>query len=49
MVNFDCFEITDRAHSYFRLQIKKAIHINWKNVKRKKQVKHVAYSRRLST
>ena len=27
-VNFDCFEIIDRASSYFRLQIKEAMHIN---------------------
>ena len=29
-VNFDCFEIIDHAYSYFRLQIKEAMHINWK-------------------
>ena len=27
-VNFDCFEIIDCASSYFRLQIKEAMHIN---------------------
>ena len=27
-VNFHCFEIIDRAFSYFRLQIKEAMHIN---------------------
>ena len=27
--NFDCFETIDRAYSYFRLQIKEAMHINW--------------------
>ena len=30
-INFDCFEIIDRASSYFRLQINEAMHINWKN------------------
>ena len=29
-VNSDCFEIIDHASSYFRLQIKEAMHINWK-------------------
>ena len=29
-VNSDCFEIIDCASSYFRLQIKEAMHINWK-------------------
>ena len=27
-VNSDCFEVIDRASSYFRLQIKEAMHIN---------------------
>ena len=40
-VNFDCFEIIDRASSYFRLQIKEAMHINWKKPEIKKQVKHL--------
>ena len=40
-VNFDCFEIIDRAFSYFRLQIKEAMHINWKKPELNKQVKHV--------
>ena len=34
-------EIIDRASSYFRLQIKKAMHINWKKPELDKQVKHV--------
>ena len=29
-VNFDCFEIIDLVSCYFRLQIKKAMYINWK-------------------
>ena len=33
IVNFDCLEIIDRASFYFRLQIKEAMHINWKNPK----------------
>ena len=40
-VNFDCFEIIDCASSHFRSQIKKAMHINWKKLKLKKQVKYV--------
>ena len=40
-VNYDCFEIIDRASSYFRLQIKEAMHINWKKPVLNKQVKHV--------
>ena len=41
-VNFDCFEIIDRASSYyFRLQINEAMHINWKKPELNKQVKHV--------
>ena len=40
-VNSDCFEIVDRASSYFRLQIKEAMHINWKNPEINKHVKHV--------
>ena len=40
-VNSSCFEIIDRASSYFRLQIKEAMHINWKKPELKKQVKHV--------
>ena len=40
-VNSDCFEIIDRASSYFRLQIKEAMHINWKKPELNKQVKHV--------
>ena len=40
-VKSDCFEIIDRASSYFRLQIKEAMHINWKKPKLNKQVKHV--------
>ena len=39
-VNFDCFEIIDRA-SYFRLQTKEAMHIIWKKPELNKQVKHV--------
>ena len=35
-------EIIDRASSYFRLQIKKAMHINWKKTELNKQVKHVS-------
>ena len=30
-ITFDCFEIIDRASSYFRFQINEAMHINWKN------------------
>ena len=41
-VNSDCFEIIDRASSYFRLQIKEAMHINWKKHALNKQVKHVS-------
>ena len=40
-VNFGCFEIIDCASSYFRLQIKEAMHINWKKTELNKQVKHV--------
>ena len=40
-VNFDCFEIIDCASSYFRLQIKEAMHINWKKLELNKLVKHV--------
>ena len=40
-VNSDCFEIIDRASSYFRLQIKEAMYINWKKPELNKQVKHV--------
>ena len=40
-LNFDCFEIIDRASPYFRLQIKDAMHINWKKTELNKQVKHV--------
>ena len=40
-VNFDYFEILDRAFSYFRLQIKEAMHINWKKPELNKQVKYV--------
>ena len=32
-VTFDCFEIIDGASSYFRLQIKEAMHINWKKAR----------------
>ena len=32
-VNFDCFEIIDRSSHYFRLQIKEAMHINWKKTR----------------
>ena len=39
-VNLDCFDIIDPA-SYITLQIKKAMHINWKNPELNKQVKHV--------
>ena len=39
-VNSDCFEIIDRASSYFKLQIKEAMHINWKKPELNKQVKH---------
>ena len=39
-VNLDCFDIIDRA-SYIRLQIKKAMHINWKKPELNKQIKHV--------
>ena len=35
-------EIIDRASSYFRLQIKKAMHINWEKNELNKQVKHVS-------
>ena len=41
IVNSDCFEVIDRASSYFRLQIKEAMHINWKKPELNKQVKHV--------
>ena len=37
----ECFEIIDRASSYFRLQIKKALHIHWKKPELNKQVEHV--------
>ena len=40
-VNFECFEIIDRASSYFRLQIKKSLHIHWKKPELNKQVEHV--------
>ena len=40
-VNSDCIEIIARASSYFRLQIKEAMHINWKKPELNKQVKHV--------
>ena len=40
-VNSDCFEIIDRASSYFRLQIKEAMHINSKKPGLNKQLKHV--------
>ena len=30
-ISFDCFEIIDCASSYFRLKIRKAMHINCKN------------------
>ena len=40
-VNSDCFEIVDCACSYFSLQIKKAMRINWKKPELNKQVKHV--------
>ena len=40
-VNSECFEIIDGASSYFRLQIKEAMHINWKKPELSKQVKHV--------
>ena len=40
-VNLDCFEIIDSAFSYFRLQLKEAMHINWKNPELNKQVKQV--------
>ena len=40
-VRSDCFEIIDCASSYFRLQIKEAVHINWKKLELNKQVKHV--------
>ena len=39
-VNSDCFKIRDRASSYFRLQIKEEMHINWKKPELNKQVKH---------
>ena len=41
-VNCDCFEIIDGASSYFRLQIKEAMHIDWKKSELNKQVKHVS-------
>ena len=40
-VNYDCFEIIDRASSYFRLQIKEAMHISWKKTELNKQVTQV--------
>ena len=40
-INFECFEIIDRASSYLRLRIKEAMHINWKKLELNKQVKHV--------
>ena len=40
-VNFVCFEIIDRAFSYFMLQIKEAMYINWKKPELSRQVKHV--------
>ena len=39
-VNFDCSEIIDCA-SYFRLQFKEAIYINWKKLELIKKVKLV--------
>ena len=39
--NSDCFEVIDRASSYFRLQIKEAMDINTKKPEFSKQVKHV--------
>ena len=41
-VNLDCFEIIDHASSYFRLQVKEAMHITWKKPVLNKQVKHVS-------
>ena len=32
-VIFDCFKVIDRASSYFRLQIKEAMHINWEKTR----------------
>ena len=40
-VTSDCFEIIDRASSYFKLQIKEAMHINWEKSESNKQAKHV--------
>ena len=40
-VNFDFFEIIDCAFSYFRLQIKEGLHINWKKLELTKHFKHV--------
>ena len=40
-VNSDCSEIIAPASSYFRLQIKEAMHINWRKPELSKQVKHV--------
>ena len=38
----DCFEIIDRASSYFRLQVKEDMHITRKKPILNKQVKHVS-------
>ena len=43
-VNSDCFEIIDRASSYIRLQIKEAMHINWKKPELSKHVKQAVIS-----
>ena len=40
-VDLDCFAFIDCASSYFGLQIKEAMHINWKKPGLNKQVKHV--------
>ena len=43
-VNSDCFEIIDRASTYIRLQIKEAMHINWKKPELSKHVKQAVIS-----
>ena len=40
-VNFDCFEMIDRASFYFRLQINESIHINWKKPEHNTEDKQV--------
>ena len=38
--DFDCFDVTDRHNSHFRLQLKEAMHRTWKKPILNKKVKH---------